>query len=217
MNRDRFATSALRRFSQRLVRRGSLFLSLLVVIWFSAVLAGLVILWRYEATPGPSGTPTPQWPADSAIELHPTLPTLVMFAHPRCPCTRASIEELAKFMADHAGQVDARVYFYLPAGSDPEWSRQNLYNAAKAIPGVTVALDQDNVEAERFGAKTSGHVLLFDPAGNLQFSGGMTAARGHVGDNAGSAALQSLIEDREPALHDTMVFGCPLATPQPVQ
>ncbi len=43
------------------------------------------------------------------------------------------------------------------------------------------------------GSSTSGQVLLYDPSGRLAFSGGITAARGHVGDNAGSDAIVGLV------------------------
>ncbi|HKS16351.1 MAG TPA: hypothetical protein VJU16_03510, partial [Planctomycetota bacterium] len=63
-------------------------------------------------------------------------------------------------------------------------------------------------EARRFGIETSGHVLLFSPGGARLFSGGITSARGHSGDNAGlDLALERL---RNPSLPtaSTSVFGC---------
>ena len=76
-------------------------------------------------------------------------------------------------------------------------------------------MDGDGAEARRFGVATSGHVLLYDPRGDLIFSGGITAGRGERGDNRGRAALLGRImgTGREGLEHP--VFGCPLATPRP--
>ncbi|MBI3839159.1 MAG: hypothetical protein HY288_14665 [Planctomycetia bacterium] len=176
---------------------------------------GFQLLWRYEATPGPVGQMRSQWPTATSIEPHQKLPTLVMFAHPRCPCTRASLAQLATLMAHNQGRVDARVVFFQPEDADEQWSQSDLYYTAQAIPGVSVMLDRDNVEARRFAAKTSGYTLLFDRDGRLLFSGGITAARGHIGDNAGSAALSTLLEERAPLVRGTLVFGCPLSASEP--
>ena len=53
--------------------------------------------------------------------------------------------------------------------------------------------DDDGAEARRFGAETSGQTLLYDEHGALLFSGGITGARGHAGDNAGRASLVALL------------------------
>jgi hypothetical protein len=70
--------------------------------------------------------------------------------------------------------------------------------------------------ARRFGAATSGQGLLYDRAGRLRFQGGLTSARGHAGDNAGSAAIVALAQGRVPDTVETPVYGCPLfASSQP--
>jgi len=58
---------------------------------------------------------------------------------------------------------------------------------------VTIVTDADGAEANRFGAETSGHTLLFDFGRRLLFSGGITDSRGHTGDNAGESAIVALI------------------------
>jgi hypothetical protein len=74
-----------------------------------------------------------------------------------------------------------------------------------------VIFDPDGVEARRFGAETSGHTLLFAGDGRLLFSGGITASRGHAGDNAGESVIVALVNNQTPALTRTLVFGCSLA------
>jgi hypothetical protein len=85
--------------------------------------------------------------------------------------------------------------------------------------------DEDGAEAARFGAATSGQVLVYGRDGALVFSGGITAARGHFGDNEGSKAIAHFVADPRPAaevrerspadasagnLARTPVFGCPI-------
>ena len=63
---------------------------------------------------------------------------------------------------------------------------------------------------QRFGAETSGYVLLYDTHGKLLFKGGITGSRGHAGDNAGESAIVALLEGEKPVLTRTKVYGCSL-------
>jgi hypothetical protein len=66
------------------------------VAWVCTVVFGLRALLNYENAPGLAGVVPKKWPADSAVELAKDAPTLVMLAHRRCPCTRASMAERRK-------------------------------------------------------------------------------------------------------------------------
>src|SRR3712207_4573180 len=129
-----------------------------------------------------------------------------MLAHPHCPCTRASINELARLMTQARGRVTAYVLFVKPEGFSDSWVQSDLWASAAAIPGVTPVLDDGGVEAARFRAATSGQTALYDAAGSLIFRGGITSARGHEGDNAGREAIVSLLTSDEAEEHDTPVF-----------
>lgn len=181
------------------------------VVWLVAVAFGLRVLLNYEATPGRVGAVSQTWRADARIERAIDHPTLVMFAHPRCPCTWASINELAKIMAQVQGQVRAYVLFVEPKTAGAHWDDTSLRRSAAAIPGVTVAADVGGNEARRFGAETSGHTLLFDRNGRLLFSGGITQSRGHAGDNVGESAVVSLVSNHQAERRQTLVFGCALS------
>jgi hypothetical protein len=181
-----------------------------VAIGCCAVVAfGLRGLLNYESAPGSVADVPKAWPA-SGITLSPDGLTLVMLAHPHCPCTRASISELAKVMAEVDGKATAYVLFAKPGGSGSDWDDTSLRRSAAAIPGVTVLSDPDGIEARRFGAETSGHTVLFASDGRLLFSGGITQSRGHAGDNAGASAIVSLVRDQKAAHATTFVFGCSL-------
>lgn len=138
---------------------------------------GLTLLWRYANTSGQGAAPPSQWPVDSGMQLANDRATLVMLTHPHCPCTRASIGELARLMTQAQGRVTAYALFVKPPGSSEDWEKADLWRSAAEIPGVKVVVD-DGVEAQRFGAATSGQTVLYDASGHLLFSGGITAAPG---------------------------------------
>lgn len=185
-------------------------LTILTVIWLCLVGIGMASLWKYQTTPG-AVTASPQhWPADSAIKHNTNRPTLIMFAHPRCPCTRSSIRELALLMARCSGHVDARVLFFKSEEFSAGWEKTDLWASAAAIPEVKVSCDAEGVEAVRFHATTSGYVLLYDANGQLLFHGGITGARGHSGDNVGRNAIEEILINGLAQTKQTFVFGCPL-------
>jgi hypothetical protein len=135
-----------------------------------------------------------------------------MFAHPRCPCTKASLGELEQLVTRAQNQFEATVVFYAPQGGSKAWSSSALVREARSIPGVRVGFDQDGLLARRFGIETSGHTLVYGADGKLLFSGGITASRGHLGDNMGCAAVVKIVSNHSSLLARTTtpVFGCEL-------
>jgi hypothetical protein len=192
------------------IKKNRLILTAAGALWLSMVGAGIGLLWSYESTPGFAAATPGRWPADSRIKPAADRATLVMLAHPHCPCTRASIGELSRLMTQAQGRVTAYVLFVKPPNFSDGWEQTDLWASAAAIPGVTVVRDDNGVEAVRFHAATSGQTVLYDAAGNLLFSGGITSARGHAGDNAGRTAIVSLLTSDEAEERGTLVFGCPL-------
>jgi hypothetical protein len=178
--------------------------------WALALAAGSLVLLQHENTPGPATATANRWPADSHLVLDSDQPTLVLFAHPRCPCTRATLEQLGRLLSHCRGRVRASVLFYQPAGASEDWARTDLWSSAAANPGVAVAADVEGAEARRFGVRTSGHVVLYAPDGRRLFSGGITGSRGHAGDNAGHSALLALLTGAGSDTVEFPVFGCGL-------
>src|SRR6266852_9309694 len=163
-----------------------------ILLWFLAVGAGLSFLWSYENAPGLAAAAPSRWPNDSRIKPAPDRATLVMLIHPQCPCTRASVEELDKLMAHCQGRMNAYVVLMKPHGFADDWVQTDLWRHALRIPGVSVLVDEDGIEAQHFQAATSGQVILYSPDGRLLFSGGITSTRGPGGDNAGESAIEAL-------------------------
>jgi hypothetical protein len=192
------------------MRTQSSSLIILVTLWTAALAAGFWWLSVYENKPGIGAVSPSHWPASSKLVLKSRMHTLVMLAHPQCPCTRASIGELARVMARRPGKLGAYVLFLNPRGFNPEWVKTDLWFSAAAIPGVTVLLDPDGEAAKVFGATTSGQTLVYEPSGRLVFAGGLTGSRGHMGDNLGEDAVVKIVDGQENSVKRTEVFGCPL-------
>jgi hypothetical protein len=194
-------------------KRGGAVLAAAGAVWLVGGLGGMTALARYSTSPGEPRAAPGRWPADSTLRPTPGRSALIMLAHPRCPCSRASLGELEQVMARAGDRVDAYVLFLRPEGESADWARGELWLRAASIPGVTVLEDEGGAEARRFGATTSGHVLLFDPEGQLRFSGGITASRGHAGDNSGRATLEALVLGRGEGEGRHPVYGCALEGP----
>lgn len=181
-----------------------------VALWICLVGIGMSILWRYSYTPGQAATPPASWPANAPVNFRKDRATLAVFAHPHCPCSRASIGELAIIMARAQEKLDAYVFFYLPVSESSDWARTDLWRTAASIPGVRVIEDVDAAFAKRAGASTSGQTLLYDAGGRLVFNGGITHSRGHSGDNNGRLAISAFLQGEKLDQSITPVFGCSL-------
>ena len=197
------------------MRSRSLICTAVAVLWLSGTGFGLSRLWVYESSPGEAARCRADWPACSPLPRPADRCTLVMFAHPRCPCTGASLAELQWVVTRARGRATAFVCFFAPENSPPNWEKTRLWDAAAALQGVSPRRDEGGRLARLFGARTSGQVFVYDPEGRLVYSGGITAARGHPGDNAGREAVLSLLNGSPARRTDVPVFGCPLNDPGP--
>lgn len=117
-----------------------------ILIWTGLSSLGVFMLWSYGGAPGAPCMGPASWPPASRLS-HRNYNTLVFFGHPLCPCTRASIAELAKLAAASQGKCDIDVVFISPQGADPSWHDSDLVASAQRIPGVTVSFDADRREA----------------------------------------------------------------------
>jgi hypothetical protein len=136
--------------------------------------------------------------------------TLLVFVHPYCPCARATLSELAVIMATCRSRLTAHVHFVVSEGANPNWDENELWQTANTIPGVRTLVDTKGTEALACSARTSGHTLLFNERGTCLFAGGITAARGHAGDNIGRQAVLSYLGNNRPETDRAPTFGCPL-------
>lgn len=192
--------------------------------WAAMIAAGGWWQLRYEQTPGEASAMA-VWPAgDRPITHRAGRMRVVMGVHPRCPCTRASLAELRELVSRAREDVDVTILLCVPAGAGAAWTESANCDAARAIPGAEVIVDTGGRLAAELGMKTSGHVVVYDGARRLAFSGGITAGRGRVGPSAGGARLRALTDRHEGSAAGAEgeqragavaapVYGCELVSP----
>lgn len=171
-------------------------------LWLASVGCGFWLWERYDSTPGLTAEPAPPSAPDAPAGGG---WNLTLFGHPRCPCFRASLGELADVIRTNP-ELSVRVVFVCPPGAG--WERGDTWDVASRLPGVAVRGDP-GAEAKRLGAATSGHAVLTDPTGRVVFRGGLTPARGRTGASAGRQAVLAWTRTGNGA-PTAPVFGCPL-------
>ncbi len=186
-------------------------LPIALVLWVGGLGVGLEALWSYSYTPGPAAQAPSQFPQQSMVTLDATRPTLMMFLHPQCSCSQASLHELDVLLSRAPGRIAVKAVM-APDPDPASGTGADLRAQARTLRAVEVVSDDEGQMALAFGAQVSGQVLVYDPSGALVFAGGITSARGHEGDNDGLDTAVAIAQGRATAGRQTPVFGCLLGT-----
>lgn len=191
-------------------------MAVFLAAWGVAAGAGFVALERYSTTPGLQTQAAPTWPADSRLNRVENQPTLLVFIHPKCPCSRATLAVLGTVLDEAI--VRPRVIFAVwhPPADDRDWGAGPGLEAAATAHHATLWIDRGGTEAIRFHAATSGEVYFYDQTGRLAFHGGVTATRGQVNPGAGAASLAALLRHKPAETATAPAYGCALS-PAPCQ
>ena len=196
------------------------FLFFFGVLWLAAIVASFYFLGVYENSPGKLGTIPEKWLKTSQIAITRQKPTLLVFLHPRCPCSKATLGALEIVISRSINPCEIIVVFYTPKDEKENWYQTHLfYNTQKISrflqqnkPGtaLNIYIDLEAQEAKKFGVRTSGTVLLYDQTHSLRFHGGITLSRGHFdsGDNFGVNAVVNILNNKATKITQTPVFGC---------
>lgn len=184
--------------------------AILLTGWTLACVLGFGYLWAHSHREGERDAAPASWPAESEIDFSGDCRQALVFIHPHCPCTRATLAELRRTVAASPAPVRI-VIVAVEAGLGAGTDSANVA-LARSIPGTEIYPDEQGAEAARFGAKTSGYVLLYAADGRLQFQGGVTSSRGHEGPSAGATAIGQILAGDIPTIRATPVFGCALPT-----
>lgn len=190
------------------------FTRVVFVVWSLVVSVGILLLDAFTARPGTAGAPPANWPRASRLPFDDHATNLLIFLHPGCPCSGASITELAYVLERSEHRVSAHPVVIPPddgCGQSSGWT--NLDELGVARIGSTW-IDEGGTETRRFRVGTSGHVLVYEPDGRLSFSGGITSARGHAGQSFGRDAVLARVTRADAAIPVSPVFGCPLLIPR---
>lgn len=183
---------------------------LFVGAWLGGLAFGFAKLFSYSQTAGLRSFANAHWPTGSKISRSPGKAALVIFAHPHCACSEATLGELDRLITHTTEKVENFVVFVQPEGFREDWTKQKLWQKAAALSHTKSMIDAEGAEAKVFGANTSGQTYLFDAEGKLLFAGGITPSRGHMGDNNGRTAVLDFASGRKSPVSETPVFGCAL-------
>lgn len=183
---------------------------LAISIWLGLIVWANKILLEYDNQVYETNNHPQTWPAKTKITFSLRQPSLLMFVHPRCPCTRASLEELNRLVTNFPNRLNCWIIFLKPETVTDNWYQTDLWRKANKMKDLRVYLDQNGKEATLFSVKSSGRVLLYDTNMHLIFSGGLTASRGHEGDNLGKSTIEKYLKTHKLTTNSSPSFGCPL-------
>lgn len=180
----------------------------LFFLWMLLLAAGAGALTGYDFKGSVPEEGATAWPENPMLNLDKDRPTLLLFIHPRCPCTAASIAQLDRVLS--RTRFKTCVVVVHPPGAPEHWDTSPVVEAARRLPGAMIVVDDQGLLAQHFGAAVSGTAMAYDTTGTRRFSGGITASRGHEGDSAGSLALTEIGAGRVARVDSAPVFGCSL-------
>jgi hypothetical protein len=182
---------------------------LVLLLWLGLIAAGYAWLLRYGFAPGKIATAPGIIPPSLAPSNYVGHAQLFLALHPRCPCSRATVKELAKILSRIPGTINTTVLVYKPASEGESWLQSSLLDECRHM-NCRVLSDPDGRLAASLGSLTSGNVVLYDANGKLRYQGGITASRGHEGDSAGQRAVLEILSGSCKSYKSMPVFGCPI-------
>ena len=129
----------------------------IVIAWSVLVLLGYGCMVFYSTAPAKSAISLGAFPLESGLAKGRGL-TLITFLHPRCPCSKASVSELQELLAQSRFPSNLTVYAVVsqPPGCAAEFTKGDILDSLSSIKNVHLVVDKNDLESQRFGAKTSG-------------------------------------------------------------
>ena len=187
--------------------RSRFFVLTAIAIWLVATAYAYSLMMRFDTRPGVAGNPLLRWPATAAVQLAKRQRTLLIFLHPKCSCSRASISQLQNLRKRFPDAFHTELVLWQPPGRSPAWNQ--LYRTdSEDLSGTETIADPGGRVAALFDAHTSGYVLLYGAAGNLEYAGGLTPARGVNNEGPGILALERIMSGSTVGVAHQPVFGC---------
>lgn len=140
--------------------------------------------------------------------------SLIFFYHPHCPCTRATVRCLERLFTRFVDQPNFVAVAYCPGTKDDSWIESSLTAILRNVGQSQIVIDRDGRYCECFGVHTSGHAVVYDDAGKLIFSGGVTPGRGHEGHSQAASDLVDKINGLPGEVSHWPVYGCLIIEPE---
>jgi hypothetical protein len=190
-----------------MTKRSALLLTL--AIWASLIAVGCWWSVSYAFTSGQLAEAPTIWPSHS-LTLKRGGFTMVVFLHPRCKCSVATMEQIEKIVSAHPRKLFTYFIFTVRGGAEKSWMESDLLQRARRVENAEVLLDSRGLYAAEFGAYTSGEAILYGKNGKRRFYGGVTISRGHSGESPGTEAIEAILEGYDDSESVPPVFGCSL-------
>ncbi len=189
------------------------FRTIVVVIWITAMFGGAVVVARYGLGEGAKDRVLTCLPEDLRETSASDVQHLFVFLHPRCPCSRATVQEFLSIVDRIDDRCDCTAYLVCPGDTGREFAEGKILEALRTSKKINIVYDLGGDSAKRMGVRTSGHTFLFSASGNLLFEGGITGARGQIGENGGKHGLSDKLASPGKTLFRWPVYGCPTQSP----
>lgn len=186
---------------------------LAAALWTAAMVCGWISLNRYTYTSEAVAAAPSEWPKDAGLTRTKNHPSLVMFLHPGCPCSRATLVELQRLRSRIGEPCDVQLVMVLSREHADDWQETPLQHQASEMKNVHLTQDWDGRIASAFSAGTSGETYLYSPQGKLLFHGGLTLGRGHEGPASGQDQILNAVQSLTPQIPNNKVYGCRLPLP----
>jgi len=168
----------------------------------------MVRLMSYANRAGEVGEFTPSKLPAEATRSSIDQPTVLFFYHPHCPCTRASVRCLERYLVSFRSNPRIVAYAFRPLSASDSWVDSETTDKLRSLKSVEVVVDEDARTCRRYDIATSGHVLVYSGDGSLVFSGGITASRGHEGECVAADAMKNAVNGIPNSEPSWPVFGC---------
>src|ERR1043165_306599 len=94
---------------------------LILLVWLGLIAAGYAWLLRYGFAPGKIAGAPEIIPPSLAPSNYVGHAQIFLALHPRCPCSRATVKELAKLLSRIHGPINTTVLVYKPASEGESW------------------------------------------------------------------------------------------------
>jgi len=202
--------------SKRAWHFGARFWCGLGVVWCGLAILVWSFLLKHTYRPMPTAAGVTSWPDETGVlKSNDTQDAvgrfrIVVFVHPLCPCTRATLHKFDESLTRLPGDTAVSVVFVIAGLKMSDVIDSDNVAFARRLPGVEVRFDATGDESRRFGASVSGEVFAFNRQGCRVFHGGVTSGRGHEDASVGQRHLERLAAGFADEAYTGPVFGCAL-------
>jgi len=184
----------------------------MTAVWLVLSVSGICAFWNYTFVSAELSHTQNMLPSETDLSPDFEHSLLLVFVHPKCACTIATLEELktlwSRLSQRRVAPMPALTFVVRTPEELSGWDETPIVRMCREFAGGHVYFDANGVETRRFGITTSGTLALYGSHENLLYIGGITQSRGHRGPSAGSEQLFRALETGRACTSNVPVFGC---------